>query len=85
MNIKKFTQKSLEAINGSEKFATDYGNQEITESHLLLSFSGRRMASSPGSLRRWRSILIILKKMWKKWWRPFQKYQGAARTLLGRI
>ena len=37
MNIKKFTQKSLEAINGSEKFATDYGNQEITESHLLLS------------------------------------------------
>ena len=37
MNIKKFTQKSLEAVNGSEKLANDYGNQEITESHLLLS------------------------------------------------
>ena len=37
MNIKKFTQKSLEAVNGSEKYATDYGNQEITEEHLLLS------------------------------------------------
>ena len=29
MNIQKFTQKSVEAINDCEKLAYEYGNQEI--------------------------------------------------------
>ena len=37
MNIDKFTQKSREAINGCESVASDYGNQEIEEEHLLYS------------------------------------------------
>ncbi|MCD8119446.1 MAG: ATP-dependent chaperone ClpB [Lachnospiraceae bacterium] len=37
MNINKFTQKSLEAVQGCEKIASDYGNQEITQEHFLLS------------------------------------------------
>ena len=37
MNIDKFTQKSIEAINGCERVASDYGNQEIEEEHLLYS------------------------------------------------
>ena len=37
MNIDKFTQKSKEAINGCESIASDYGNQEIEEEHLLYS------------------------------------------------
>ena len=37
MNISKFTQKSLEAVNGMEKLAYEYGNQEIDEEHLLYS------------------------------------------------
>ena len=37
MNIDKFTQKSIEAINGCESIASDYGNQEIEEEHLLYS------------------------------------------------
>ncbi|SCY83019.1 ATP-dependent Clp protease ATP-binding subunit ClpB [Lachnospiraceae bacterium XBB2008] len=37
MNIQKFTQKSIEAINACEKLAYDYGNQEIDEEHLLYS------------------------------------------------
>ena len=37
MNINKFTQKSIEAINGMEKLAYDYGNQELTQEHLLYS------------------------------------------------
>ena len=37
MNIQKFTQKSIEAINGCEKLAYEYGNQEIEQEHLLLS------------------------------------------------
>ena len=37
MNIQKFTQKSLEAVNGCEKLAMEYGNQEIEQEHFLLS------------------------------------------------
>ncbi|MBE5881609.1 MAG: ATP-dependent chaperone ClpB [Lachnospiraceae bacterium] len=37
MNISKFTKKSLEAVNGCEKLAYEYGNQEIDQEHLLLS------------------------------------------------
>ena len=37
MNINKFTQKSMEAINGLEKLAMEYGNQEMEQEHLLLS------------------------------------------------
>ena len=37
MNIQKFTQKSVEAINNCEKIAYDYGNQEIDQEHFLYS------------------------------------------------
>ena len=37
MNISKFTQKSIQAINDLEKLAYEYGNQEIEQEHLLLS------------------------------------------------
>ena len=37
MNINKFTQKSLEAVNGCEKAAYDYGNQEVDQEHFLYS------------------------------------------------
>ena len=37
MNINKFTQKSIEAVNGCEKIANDYGNQEIDQEHFLYS------------------------------------------------
>lgn len=35
MNISKFTQKSVEAIQNTEKIASEYGNQEIDQEHLL--------------------------------------------------
>ena len=37
MNINKFTQKSMEAVQNCEKVASDYGNQEIEQEHLLYS------------------------------------------------
>ncbi len=37
MNISKFTQKSIEAVQNCEKLAYEYGNQEIEQEHLLLS------------------------------------------------
>ena len=37
MNISKFTQKSLEAVQNTEKLAYEYGNQQIDQEHLLLA------------------------------------------------
>ncbi|MEE3357680.1 MAG: ATP-dependent chaperone ClpB [Lachnospiraceae bacterium] len=37
MNIDQFTRKSGEAIQAAEKLAYDYGNQELTQEHLLLA------------------------------------------------
>ncbi len=37
MNIQKFTQKSIEAVQGCEKIALEYGNQEIEEEHFLVA------------------------------------------------
>ena len=35
MNINKFTQNSLQAVQNCERIAMDYGNQEIAQEHLL--------------------------------------------------
>ena len=35
MNLSKFTRSSMEAVQKCEKIATDYGNQEIEQEHLL--------------------------------------------------
>ncbi|RGE12700.1 ATP-dependent chaperone ClpB [Desulfotomaculum sp. OF05-3] len=37
MNISKFTQKSVEAVQNCEKLAYEYGNQQIDQEHLLVS------------------------------------------------
>ena len=37
MNIQRFTQKSVEAINACERLAYEYGNQEIEQEHLLVA------------------------------------------------
>ncbi|MEG0565836.1 MAG: Clp protease N-terminal domain-containing protein, partial [Hungatella sp.] len=35
MNINKFTQKSIEAVQNCEKLAYEHGNQQIEQEHLL--------------------------------------------------
>ena len=35
MNINRFTQKSMQAVQDCEKLAYDYGHQEIAQEHLL--------------------------------------------------
>lgn len=37
MNISRFTQKSVQAVQDCEKLAYEYGNQEIEQEHLLYS------------------------------------------------
>ena len=37
MNLTKFTQKSIQAVEQCERLAYEYGNQEIEQEHLLYS------------------------------------------------
>ncbi len=37
MNIDRFTQNSIKAVNECERYALEYGNQEIEQEHLLYS------------------------------------------------
>ena len=36
MNISKFTQKSVQAVQDLEKVAYEYGNQEVEQEHLVV-------------------------------------------------
>ena len=38
MNIDKFTQKSIEAINGCESIASDYGNRKLKRNIYFIVF-----------------------------------------------
>ena len=53
MNISKFTQKSIEAVQNLEKVAYSYGNQEIEQEHLLYSLLKQEV----------RLILKLIEKM----------------------
>ena len=48
MNISKFTQKSLEAVQNTEKLAYEYGNQQIDQEHLLYSLLTVEVIASNG-------------------------------------
>lgn len=37
MNFQKFTHKSIDAVNSAQSIATEYGNQELKQLHLLLA------------------------------------------------
>ena len=52
MNIQKFTQKSVEAINDCEKLAYEYGNQEIEQEHLLVALLGQQDGLIPKMIEK---------------------------------
>ena len=52
MNIQKFTQKSIEAINELEKIAYDFGHQEIEEEHLLYALAKQDDGLLPNMLTK---------------------------------
>ena len=54
MNIQKFTQKSVEAINDCEKLAYEYGNQEIEQEHLLVALMRQEDGLIPRLIERMR-------------------------------
>ena len=52
MNIQKFTQKSLEAINSLEKITYEFGNQEIAQVHLLYALLSQEGGILPNLIEK---------------------------------
>ncbi len=52
MNIQKFTQKSMEAVQTCEKLAYDYGNQEIEQEHLLVALVQQQDGLIPQMIKK---------------------------------
>lgn len=52
MNIQKFTQKSMEAVQDCEKLAYEYGNQEIEQEHLLVALLQQENGLNPADDRK---------------------------------
>ena len=42
MNAERFTQKSIEALNGAQKLAVEYSNQSMEPEHLLAALAGQQ-------------------------------------------
>ncbi len=71
MNINKFTQKSIEAVNGCEKIAMEYGNPQLTEEHLLMS-----LLSLDDSL---------IAKLFQKMNVPVNEFESELRSMIERL
>ena len=52
MNLQKFTQKSLEAIQNAQSNAVEYGNPQLDQQHLLLALFQQEDGLIPGLLQK---------------------------------
>ncbi len=52
MNLQKFTQKSIEAIQNAQSYAIEYGNPQIEQQHLLAAFLRQEEGLIPGLLQK---------------------------------
>ena len=58
MNIGKFPQKSIRAVNDLEKIAYQFGNEEIEQGHLLYRDGGTVKADILGQITAFRPLII---------------------------
>ena len=59
MNLQKFTQKSLEAIQNAQSNAVEYGNPQLDQQHLLLALLQQEDGLIPGLLQKMNSLRIV--------------------------
>ena len=52
MNAERFTQKSIEALNGAQKLAVEYANQSMEPEHLLAALASQENGFIPQLLKR---------------------------------
>ena len=71
MNIQKFTQKSVEAVNDCEKLAYEYGNQEIEHEHQRVALLQQGEGLIPKLIEKMDAAEVIEKAaMQYGSWRP---------------
>ena len=76
MNINKFTQKSLEAVQSAEKIAYDYGNPEIRSEHLLSALVNDPEGLIPKLLSKMQIVLPVVGAQVKGLIERLPKVQG---------
>ena len=76
MNINKFTQKSLEAVQSAEKIAYDYGNPEIRSEHLLSALVNDPEGLIPKLLSKMQIVLPVFGAQVKGLIERLPKVQG---------
>ena len=65
MNISKFTQKSIQAVELCEKLAYEYGNQEIEQEHLLYALLSLEDSLILKLIEKIRNLVRILSRKTK--------------------
>lgn len=56
MDMRKFTEKSVTALQEAQSVAKEYGNQEIGQVHLFYALITADEGLIPQLLKKWRSI-----------------------------
>ncbi len=76
MNIQKFTQKSIEAIQNAQTLAAEFGNQQITEQHLLFALLDQKEGLIPELLKKSGADDIKLKRTMEDYINSLPKVSG---------
>ena len=84
MNIQKFTQKSIEAVQDCEKLAYDHGNQEIEQEHLLLALLQQEDGLIPKLIEKMDIDLTYFKNDAENMVNARTKVSGAGQVFIGK-
>ncbi len=84
MNIQKFTQKSVEAVQDCEKLAYDHGNQEIEQEHLLLALLQQEDGLIPKLIEKMDIDLTYFKNDAENMVNARTKVSGAGQVFIGK-
>lgn len=84
MNIQKFTQKSIEAVNDCEKLAYDYGNQEIEQEHLMVALLEQQEGLIPKLIEKMEIDLSHFTKNAKNKLNARTKVSGSGQLYVGK-
>ena len=83
MNINKFTQKSMQAVQDCEKIAYDYGHQELAEEHLLYALMKDDEGLIPKLLTKMEMVPEVFTAQVEGLLNKRTKVSGAAQVYVG--
>ena len=81
MDMRKFTEKSMLALNDAQSLATEYGNAEITQAHLICALLNSEEGLIYGLLQKMQKDVPAIKAEAKKTVESLPKVRGGERYL----